>query len=120
MARSRRDALNVFVNAPFDPAYDPLLEAMVFMIHAAGFRARCALEENDSGDIRLDKLVRLIDESPRSIHDLSRTMPVGQKTSELTRFNMPLELGLCMGSSRLRYSPRYDKLIDHVGEPYNM
>jgi hypothetical protein len=45
MARSRRDALNVFVNAPFDPAYDPLLEAMVFMIHAAGLRARCALEE---------------------------------------------------------------------------
>jgi len=76
MARSRRDALNVFVNAPFDPAYDPLLEAMVFMIHAAGFRARCALEENDSGDIRLDKLVRLIDECPRSIHDLSRTRPV--------------------------------------------
>jgi hypothetical protein len=54
MARSRRDALNVFVNAPFDPTYDPLLEAIVFMIHAAGFRARCALEENDSGDIRLD------------------------------------------------------------------
>ena len=44
MARSRRDALNVFVNAPFDPTYDPLLEAMVFMIHAAGFRARAPLK----------------------------------------------------------------------------
>ena len=120
MARSRRDALNVFVNAPFDPAYDPLLEAMVFMIHAAGFRARCALEENDSGDIRLDKLVRLIDESPRSIHDLSRTKPVSQQASALPRFNMPYELGLCMGARRFSTSHRYDKIKIMVSEPYKL
>src|SRR6516165_3778289 len=115
MARSRRDALNVFVNAPFDPAYDPLLEAMIFIIHAAGYRARCALEENDSGDIRLDKLVRLIDESPRSIHDLSRLRPVNPKASDLPRFNMPFELGLCMGARRFSASHRRDRLKIMVG-----
>jgi len=35
-------------------------------------RPESALDENDSGDIRLDKLVQLIKASPRSIHDLSR------------------------------------------------
>jgi hypothetical protein len=120
MARSRWDALNVFVNAPFDPAYDPLLEAMVFMVHAAGFRARCALEENDSGDIRLDKLVRLIDASPRSIHDLSRTRPLSSRGSELPRFNMPFELGLWMGARRFSASHRHDKIKIMVSEPHRL
>ena len=52
--------LNVFVNVPFDEAYEPLFEALVFTIPACGYRVRCALEESDSGDIRLDKLVELI------------------------------------------------------------
>lgn len=52
--------LNVFVNAPFDDDYAPLLDALIFTIYACGLRARCALEENDSGDIRLDKLIRIV------------------------------------------------------------
>ena len=59
-----RDRLNVFVNVPFDEAYGPLFEALVFAITACGYRVRCALEDDDSGDIRLDRLVRLIQESP--------------------------------------------------------
>jgi hypothetical protein len=31
-ARLKRDPLAVFVNAPFDPAYDPMLEALVFTV----------------------------------------------------------------------------------------
>ena len=45
--------LNVFVNAPIDKAYEPLFEALVFAIYACGYRARTALEESDSGDIRI-------------------------------------------------------------------
>ena len=40
-ARLKRDPLAVFVNAPFDPAYDPMLEALVFTIFASGYRVRC-------------------------------------------------------------------------------
>jgi hypothetical protein len=47
--------LNVVVNAPIDKAYEPLFEALVFAIYACGYRARTALEESDSGDIRIEK-----------------------------------------------------------------
>jgi hypothetical protein len=120
MARLKRDPLNVFINAPFDAVYDPMLEAMVFMVHAAGYRARCALEANDSGDIRLDKLARLIDESPRSIHDLSRIKPVNPAGSDLPRFNMPFDLGMTMGAKRFSRSHHNDKIKIMVAKPYKL
>ena len=92
---SRLRSPNVFVNVPFDDKYEPLFEALVFTISACGYRVRCALEDDDSGDIRLDKLVELIRECPRSIHDLSRIEP-GE--NDLPRFNMPFELGLALGA----------------------
>jgi hypothetical protein len=113
---SRRRQLNVFVNVPFDDAYEPLFEALVFTIFACGYRVRCALEESDSGDIRLDKLVELIRESPRSIHDLSR-IETGE--NELPRFNMPFELGLALGAKRFGRRPR-DRIKIMVAEPYRL
>ena len=56
----KRHRLNVFINAPFDDDYAGLFDALIFTVYACGYRARCALEENDSGDIRLDKLAQLI------------------------------------------------------------
>jgi hypothetical protein len=56
----KRDPLSVFINVPFDDEFATLFEALVFTVTACGYRVRCALEENDSGDIRLDKLARLI------------------------------------------------------------
>jgi hypothetical protein len=117
-ARLKRDPLAVFVNAPFDPAYDPMLEALVFTIFASGYRARCTLEESDSGDVRLDKLVRLIAESPRSIHDLSRIRPT--QGSDLPRFNMPFELGMAMGAKRFSSSRKNDNIKIMVAEPYKL
>jgi len=108
--------LNVFVNVPFDEAYEPLFEALVFTIAACGYRTRCALEESDSGDIRLDKLVELIRESPRSIHDLFR-IEVGE--NDLPRFNMPFELGLAQGAKRFGRRPR-DRIKIMVAEPYRL
>jgi hypothetical protein len=111
---SRR--LNVFVNVPFDTEYEPLFEALVFTVFACGYRVRCALEDSDSGDVRLDKLVELIRESPRSIHDLSR---IKSGANDLPRFNMPFELGLALGAKRFGHRPR-DRIKIMVGERYKL
>jgi hypothetical protein len=89
--------VNVFINCPFDDNYRACFEALVFTITASGYRVRCALEEEDGGDVRFDKLCRLIDESDRSVHDLSR---VELGDNDLPRFNMPFELGLVLGARR--------------------
>jgi hypothetical protein len=113
-----KDRRNVFLNVPFDDDYVPLFDALVFTITACGFRVRCALEEDDSGDIRLDKLVKLIRESPRSIHDLSRT-ELGD--NDLPRFNMPFELGLALGAKRFGGRPyRSNSIKMMVSEPYRL
>lgn len=64
---------NVFINCPFDDEYRALLDAMVFAIHDCGFVPCCALEESDGGDVRLDKIKRLVQSSRYGIHDISRT-----------------------------------------------
>ncbi len=113
-----RDVRNVFVNVPFDDAYAPLFDALVFAVMACGYRVRCALEADDSGDIRLDKLVALIRESPSSIHDLSR-IDLGE--NDLPRFNMPFELGLAMGAKRFgAQSRRRDRIKIMVEQPYRL
>jgi hypothetical protein len=114
----KRHRLNVFVNVPFDDDYAPLFDALIFTITTCGYRVRCALEESDSGDIRLDKLAQLISASPRSIHDLSR-VELGE--NELPRFNMPFELGMAIGAKRFG-SPthRADRIKIMVAEPYKL
>lgn len=112
-----RDPLSVFVNVPFDDHYAPLFEALVFAITACGYRVRCALEEDDSGDIRIEKLDRLIRQSARSIHDLSRT-ELG--ANELPRFNMPFELGLAIGAKRFGPRRNSDAIKIMVAEPYKL
>lgn len=89
--------LSVFVNCPFDDAYKVLFEAIIFTVSSSGYRVRCALEESDAGDMRFAKLCRLIDQSERSIHDLSR-IELGDQG--LPRFNMPFEFGLFVGAQR--------------------
>jgi hypothetical protein len=86
---------NVFINCPFDAAYIPMFEAIVFAVKFVGFEPRCARERLDSSQIRIHKIVELIRVSRYSIHDLSRT-ELDEATS-LPRFNMPLELGIDLG-----------------------
>ncbi len=86
---------NVFINCPFDNAYAPIFEAIVFAVHDAGFRPKCARERLDSSEIRLQKILNLISESRFSIHDLSRTEL--DDSNQLPRFNMPFELGIDVG-----------------------
>jgi len=88
----------VFINCPFDSAYRPLFDAMVFTIERCGFAPRCAMEVDDSAGTRIDKIMGLIGQCPLGIHDISRTdLDPGLK---LPRFNMPFELGLFLGASR--------------------
>lgn len=99
---------SVFVNCPFDPAYRPLFDGVVFTLAFCGFTVRSALEVRDSGELRLAKIVRLIEQSRLSIHDISRVEPDAQ--SGLPRFNMPIELGIAIG---MRYLGRA-RLRDHA------
>jgi hypothetical protein len=87
--------LHVFINCPFDPEYQPLFYPLVFAIHDAGFIARCALETIDSGDTRLMKIIKIIEQCKYGIHDISRTEL--SVASHLPRFNMPFECGLFWG-----------------------
>ncbi|HUR80425.1 MAG TPA: hypothetical protein VM733_06645 [Thermoanaerobaculia bacterium] len=87
---------HVFINCPFDRAYRPILRALLFAVYDCGFRARSALEVEDSGEVRVQKIIRIIGECALGIHDISRVQP--DRSSNLPRFNMPLELGLFLGA----------------------
>ena len=90
---------NVFVNCPFDSEYEPIFHALLFAVHDCGYVARCALETEDAGDIRIDKILDIIDQCKFGIDDISRTE---LNEHHLPRFNMPLELGLFLGARRFR------------------
>ena len=92
------DTDNVFINCPFDSDYKPLFDAIVFAVHDCGFIARCALEEGDASQVRIDKIYNIIDDCRYGIHDISRTEL--DENSDLPRFNMPLELGIFLGAKR--------------------
>lgn len=96
MPRRRTYHESVFINCPFDAAYRPLFDAIVFAVHDCGFIARSAQEVVDAGEVRIQKIVRLIRESKFGIHDISLTEP--DSRTRLPRFNMPLELGLFLGA----------------------
>ena len=86
---------NVFVNCPFDSEYLPLLRPLLFTIVYVGFNPRIASERSDSGENRVDKICALIASCRYSIHDLSRLR--ASEVGELSRMNMPFELGIEYG-----------------------
>jgi len=87
---------SVFVNCPFDTDYQEIFRALVFTVHDCGFLARCALEVDDGGEVRIAKINRIVRGCRHGIHDISRTEL--DPTERLPRFNMPLELGLFLGA----------------------
>ncbi|HEV7572926.1 MAG TPA: hypothetical protein VGQ21_15615 [Thermoanaerobaculia bacterium] len=94
--RSYEDS--VFINVPFDTKYAPLRDAIIFVIYDCGFVPRSALEVEDSGQARVNKILDIIQQSKFGIHDISRA-GINRKTG-LARFNMPLELGFFLGAQR--------------------
>lgn len=87
---------NVFINCPYDDDYRQIFDALVFTVTDCGFEARCAKEVSDSGEGRIGKIKKIIQQSGLGIHDISRTEL--DKGNSLPRFNMPLELGLFLGA----------------------
>ncbi|WP_242077195.1 hypothetical protein [Brevundimonas diminuta] len=83
---------NVFVNCPFDPEYVDILRPLVFCILALGFEPRIAKERADGAEVRLEKIIELIEDSKFAVHDLSRLK--AKKAKEYFRLNMPFELGI--------------------------
>lgn len=81
---------SVFINCPFDQAFKPVLDAIIFTVHDCGFQVRIALEDAGSGQARMDKIVKLIFQSQYAICDLSRV--------DGPRLNMAFETGLVLGA----------------------
>jgi hypothetical protein len=92
------NALDVFINCPFDVGYKPIFNAIVFTVIRSGYRVRCALETDDTSDNRFAKICAIIGECKFGVHDISRTETDGDPP--LPRFNMPLELGVFLGAKR--------------------
>jgi hypothetical protein len=85
---------SVFINVPFDHAYEPLFVALISSLVAVGRTPRSVIEVPDQGEGRLKRLLGLIRSCSVSVHDLSRVnTPV--------RFNMPFELGIAFTLARI-------------------
>jgi hypothetical protein len=104
---------SVFLNCPFDSQYRAIFYALVFAVHDCGDVARCALEVDDSGLVRIQKIEQIIADCRFGIHDISRVEP--DPLTHLPRFNMPLELGLFLGAKRYgnkRQKSKSCKILD--------
>ena len=100
-------ATNVFINCPFDAEFEPLFHAIVFTVIHCGYTVRCALEADETGTTRIDRIYHLIEECRFGIHDISRIEH--DAVNNLPRFNMPFELGLFLGARRFGSTPHRDK-----------
>jgi hypothetical protein len=110
---------DIFINCPFSADYQGYFEAIVFAVARSGFTPRCARENDDGGEIRFEKICRIIAESRYGIHDISKTeLDPG---SGLPRFNMPFELGLFLGAHRFggkKHSRKKSLIFDREGHRY--
>jgi hypothetical protein len=89
---------SVFINCPFDPEFDPILQAMMFCIVHLGLHPRISREVDNGAQSRLETIQNLIEASKYSIHDLSRCQ--ARQDGEFFRLNMPFELGIDFGCRR--------------------
>ncbi len=107
---------DVFLNVPFDEAYRPVFEAIVFTILASGFQPRSVVELPSSSETRLDRVVRLMKNSAYAIHDIS-VRPAAPPARGGARVNAPFELGLFLGMIyQARSAKRKFLVLDR--EPY--
>ena len=69
-----------------------MMRPLLFSILALGYEPRIASERADGAEVRIEKIVELIEESRFGIHDLSRLQATS--VGEYYRLNMPFELGI--------------------------
>jgi hypothetical protein len=89
---SRETIHHVFLNVPYEQAYEPLLLAFTVALIALGRIPRLTLEIPDTGSGRMKRIFSLIKSCPVSFHDLS---------GPENRHNMPFELGLACAAHEL-------------------
>jgi hypothetical protein len=85
----------VFLNIPYDAGFEDLYLAYIVGLTLLGFRINAALAVPNQG--RLNTIIKLIEESDFSIHDLSRI----EASRGVPRFNMPVELGVALYRSHV-------------------
>ena len=95
------------------PDYKQLFDAMVFAVHDCGFIARCALEEEDASQVRIDKIYDIIADCRYGIHDISRIEL--DEASGFPRFNMPLELGVFLGAKKFGIERTKKEKLPYTG-----
>jgi hypothetical protein len=88
---------SVFLNIPYDSAFENLYLAYIAGLSAFGLVPRATLEIPTS-QRRLDRILNLIQQCAFSIHDLSRVQ-LDAKAPRVPRFNMPFELGLAVAQN---------------------
>jgi hypothetical protein len=101
-SKPKADPGSVFLNIPYDAAFQNLLLAYIAAISAFGFAPRATLEI-PFGQRRLDRILILIRQSRYSIHDLSRVQ-LDRNSPRTPRFNMPFELGLTVALEKTTFS----------------
>lgn len=84
----------VFLNYPFDRAFEPLADAMSFAVVAAGLLPVCARDLSAPDRPRLETIVDAIVHCDYSVHDLSRF--TGEGAGNYARMNMPIEMGMAV------------------------
>jgi hypothetical protein len=84
----------VFINCPFDKSYRKQLDAIVFTSVQAGFVPWMAGSTGDVAVSRVERIFEGLQACRYSVHDLTRYRGAGP--GNLSRFNMPLELGMAM------------------------
>ncbi len=90
----------MFLNIPYDQAFEPLYLAYIAGVRAFRLLPRATLEI-PGGERRLDRILALICDCRYSFHDLSR-VELSVKRPATPRFNMPFELGLAVAWQKFR------------------
>src|SRR5690348_10289343 len=99
MAASARSK-QVFLNVPYDSAYEHVFIALVAATVAAGLVPRCTLEV-PAFDDRRSRIFHLIEGCATSVHDIAAK----------DRLNMPFELGYAFAVERHRLGGRHRILV---------
>jgi len=86
---------SVFLNIPYDSGFEDLYLAYIVGLTQLGLRVNATVAVPNQGC--LETIIKLIEESSISIHDLSRI----QISKGIPRFNMPVELGLALYRSHV-------------------
>ena len=94
MPRPRR-IKSVFLNIPYDAAFESLYLAYLVGLTLLGLRINATLAVPKQG--RLETIINPIEHSDVSVHDLSRI----EASRGVPRFNMPVELGLALYRSHV-------------------